>query len=128
MFDKKKVKNQVEKLELKQGDVIVLRTDKGFKQWIDVMKSLVKKIKETQDIDVTAMILPNNVRFGAVGEREMNSAGWFKQDAKEVKKILDANEVLQKWNVEIKKLHVNDALKNYEIIEALKEKLKKYEN
>jgi len=128
MFGKKKVKNQVEKLELKQGDVIVLRTDKGFKQWIDVMKSLVKKIKETQDIDVTAMILPNNVRFGAVGEREMNSAGWFKQDAKEVKKILDANEVLQKWNVEIKKLHVNDALKNYEIIEALKEKLKKYEN
>jgi len=128
MFGKKKVKNQVDKLELKQGDIIVLRINKGFKQWNDVMKSLIKKIKETKNIDVTAMILPDNTRFGAVGEKEMNSVGWFKQDAQEVKRILEDNELLYEWNIGIKKLHVEDTLKNYEIIEALKEKLKQYEN
>ena len=47
--------------------------------------------------------------------------------AEEVKEILEANEMYRNWNDEIKKLHVEDALKNHEIIEDLKERLKKYE-
>ena len=128
MFREKRLEKQVSKLSLEHGDLIVLRANKGFREWIKVLEVIIQRVKVSKKIDVTALVLPEETRFGAVGEKEMNNAGWFKQDAKETKKILDDNEVLQKWNVEIKKLHVEDALNNYEIIEALKEKLKKYEN
>ena len=128
MFGKRKVKREISKLSLEQGDVVVLRTNKNFREWIRVLDVIMRRIKLYKNIKVTAIVLPTDTRFGKVSEKEMNSAGWFKQDAKEVKEILEANEMYKQWNEEIKKLHVEDALKNHEIIEVLKEKLKKYEN
>jgi hypothetical protein len=125
---KKKLAKMVQVLTLNDGDVIVLRTNKGFREWIKVLEVIIHRLKVSKKIDVTALVLPDEVRFGAVGEKEMNNAGWFKQDAQEVKRILEDNELLYEWNIGIKKLHVEDTLKNYEIIEDLKEKLKQYEN
>ena len=128
MFGKKKVKREISKLSLEQGDVVVLRTNKNFREWIKVLDAIIHRIKDFKKIDVTALILPNDVRFGKISEKEMNAAGWFKQDAKEVSKILDQSEMYKKWNDEIKKLHVEEAGKAFDEIERLKERLKQYEN
>jgi hypothetical protein len=128
MFDKKRVEKQIKKLSLEQGDLIVLRTNKGFREWIKVLEAIIKGIKDFKKIDVTALVLPEDIRFGSVSEKEMNTAGWFKQDREEVQKIIDENDMLHQWNTAIKELHVEDALKNYDIIEGLKERLKKYED
>ena len=128
LFSKKKIKSQVEKLSLEPGDLVVLRTDRDWIDWAKVMKNLIQIIKRTKKIDVTAIVLPIETRFGKITERTMNRAGWFKQDKVEVKRILDDNIMLRYWNVAIKKLHIDDAMKAHDIQEELKERLKKYED
>jgi hypothetical protein len=128
MFRKNRLEKQVSKLSLEQGDLIVLRTNKGFREWIKVLEVIIRRIKIYKNINVTALVLPDEVRFGKISEKEMNAAGWFKQDSQDVKEILEDNKMLHEWNAGIKELHVEETLKNHKIIEDLKERLKQYEN
>jgi hypothetical protein len=128
MFGKRKLEKQLSKLSLEQGDLIVLRTNKGFRKWIDILQVIIRRLKIYKNVDVTALVLPEDVRFGKISEKEMNNAGWFKQDKEEVKRILEDNEMLHEWNDGIKKLHVEDALRAYDIQEELKEKIRKFES
>jgi hypothetical protein len=128
MFGKRKVKREVSKLSLEPGDLVVLRTNKNFREWIKVLEVIIRRIKIYKNVSVTALVLPIDVRFGKVSEKEMNAAGWFKQDKEKVKRILDDNIMLRDWNVGIKQLHIDDSMKAHEEKEILKERLKKYEN
>lgn len=128
MFSKRNVTKQVEKLELEQGDIIVLRVNNAFQKWVKVMTELVQRIKKTKNIVVTALVLPTDLRFGKVSEKEMNNVGWFRQDKDEMERIIDENAMLREWNENIKKLHVEESLKSHDVILELKEKLKEYEH
>ena len=127
MFNKWRLKSQLEKLTIQNGDFIVLRVSNNYKKWLLVLGSIIEKLKTKNKIEVTGILLPNDIRFGSLTEREMNNAGWFRQDAEVVEKILDDNKILLEWNESIKKLHIDDALKAHEIQVELKERLKTYE-
>jgi hypothetical protein len=74
MFRKNRLEKQVSKLSLEQGDLIVLRTNKGFREWIKVLEVIIRRIKIYKNINVTALVLPDEVRFGKISEKEMNGS------------------------------------------------------
>jgi len=127
MFGKKRLEKAISKLSLEQGDVIVLRTNKGFRKWIDVLRVIVRRLKIYKNIDVSVMVLPEDMRFGKVSEKEMNDIGWFRQDKEEMIRILEENKSIREWNENIKKLHVDESLKSYDEIQRLKKRLEHYE-
>lgn len=135
MFGKRKL--NVEKLSLEQGDLIVLRTNKGFRQWVKVLQKVVEKTKKDKNIDVTGIVLPEDSRFGKIGEKEMNNMGWYRDDKfyslnseEYVKKLLEENKILKEenevyktWNHNIKELYTNQMMQSYNNQEYLRKKL-----
>ena len=71
------MKEQIEKLEISDGDILLLRQSGKTKE-IELHK-LAKTILSYLDKTVFIIILKDDMELTAINKADMNAAGWFKK-------------------------------------------------
>lgn len=77
-IDTKKFLLEVEILDPKPGDILVIRTDLGAERIWRELETL-KGHPKLQGLQV--IIIPGETDMSSVSEEEMNRAGWYRREA-----------------------------------------------
>lgn len=75
-----KVTSRLDKLEVKEGDVVVLRTSALDVETVRGLTSLVLAVLQDRGTPALVLTLPRDVDFDTFATRDMNDAGWFHRD------------------------------------------------
>lgn len=78
IIDSKDFIEYIKKLDVKDGDVVIVKLSDNPKKGLEILMDQVKSILKDRKAGI--LLIPKEISIETMSEKEMNSIGWFKRE------------------------------------------------